>query len=165
MTAMPSCAITIGVRPRSCSSALRPREELAISAVPALTASMPADEPRPETSTSVPVSSLKPSAAISAMGRHVVEPATVMEEVEDPEEQAHSVSVSTAALRTDAIFLIASRRSQHGAHRSRPRCDRNKSGRFDARWKVWCPQCHTHRHRNPPAHRDWRRKDRAYGKR
>mgnify|MGYP006913006204 CR=1 FL=1 len=89
--------------------------------------SMPAEEPKPETSTSMPVSSLKPSAAISAIGRQVVEPATVMEEVEDPEEQAHSVSVSTAALRTDTIFLIASRRSQHGAHRCRPRYGRNKA--------------------------------------
>ena len=75
-------------------------------------------------------SSLKPSAAISAIGRQVVEPATVMEEVEDPEEQAHSVSVSTAALRTDTIFLIASRRSQHGAHRCRPRYGRNKKRSF-----------------------------------
>ena len=165
MTAIPSCAITIGVRPRSCSSALSPRDELAMSAVPLLTASIPAEEPRPETSTSMPVSSLKPSAAISAMGRQVVEPATVIEDVEDPEEQAHSVSVSTAALRTDPIFLIASRRSLHGARRCHPRCGRNKSGRSDERWKVRCPQCRSHRHRHPPASREWRRKDRAYGNR
>ena len=161
MTAIPSWAITMGVRPRSCSSALSPREELAISAVPALTASIPAEEPKPETSTSMPVSSLKPSAAISAIGRQVVEPATVMEEVEDPEEQAHSVSVSTAALRTDTIFLIASRRSQHGAHRCRPRYGRNKSGRSDARSKAGYPRYYPRRHRHLPAPREWQRKDRA----
>lgn len=76
--------MTMGSQARILFVGIESTEELAISAVPALTASMPAEEPKPETSTSMPVSSLKPSAAISAIGRQVVEPATVTEEVEDP---------------------------------------------------------------------------------
>ena len=108
MTAMPSWATGMVVRPSDCSCSFNPREDVAISAVPFETASMPADEPRPLTSTPVPVSSLKSSAACSAMGRQVVEPATVMDSVTPP--VLHAVSVKIVDTETAAVEMTSGMR-------------------------------------------------------
>ena len=58
MTAMPSSATTVSMRPWLFSSSFRAREERPMSAVPFMAASMPAPEPPPSTETVTPLWSL-----------------------------------------------------------------------------------------------------------
>ena len=77
---------------------------------------MPAEEPKPLTRTPVPVSSLNSSAACSAIGRQVVEPATVIDSVDVPE--LHDVRASM--VERDRAAVMNSRDALNGRAQCAP---------------------------------------------
>ena len=150
ITAMPSVAISVVTSsPVLFSASVRSRLEVAISAVPLSTLSMPADEPKPLTSTWIPVCSVNCSAAISAMGMTVVEPATVSSPTEAPE-PAHPVLPRSTAKATRTLsnpgtkaWRAPSRQRRRDGRTDPALSDRRKTGLCEPVWKSRCCVCCT----------------------
>ena len=98
--------------PRLFSSGFKSRDEVPICAVPAETASIPAEDPSPDTNTEAfGCAFLKASADCSAMGRMVVEPLTIILSalVFEPE-QPDSQSAPRARMTASATLVSGCRR-------------------------------------------------------
>ena len=125
MTAIPSKATGMSTSPLPSSSGLRSREDEPMSLVPESTASIPADEPSPDTSTHASgCASWNASAACSAMGSSVVDPVTISWSVRRDPFELHPESSAAASSRVSAAGYrrerrdVRSCRSRHGTRSS-----------------------------------------------